>query len=173
MNRLSISLLVIMATFYLSGSSQASDTTSLNPKELLGKHLFFDAKLSVPEGQSCASCHAPEVGFTGPGEEINKAGGYTRSDKGPFRQPETAHVVLRRGQPGPPLRQEGEGLAGRHVLGRQSHGKQVEGSPRGAGAGALSQSARAEYSRHRNSLHKDQRVNLFFPLRTGMGKGIA
>jgi len=93
MNRLSISLLVIMATFYLSGSSQASDTTSLNPKELLGKHLFFDAKLSVPEGQSCASCHAPEVGFTGPGEEINKAGGvYEGATKGRFgnRKPPTS-----------------------------------------------------------------------------------
>ena len=45
MNRLPISLLVVMAAFFLSGSLQASDTTSLNPKELLGRHLFFDAKL--------------------------------------------------------------------------------------------------------------------------------
>jgi len=93
MNRLSIPLLVILATLFLSGSSPASDTTSLNPKELLGKHLFFDAKLSVPEGQSCASCHAPEVGFTGPGEEINKAGGvYEGATKGRFgnRKPPTS-----------------------------------------------------------------------------------
>ena len=93
MNRLSISLLVAMAAFFLSGSSHASDTTSLNPKELLGKHLFFDAKLSVPEGQSCASCHAPEVGFTGPGEEINKAGTvYEGATKGRFgnRKPPTS-----------------------------------------------------------------------------------
>jgi len=93
MNRLSISLLVVMAAFSLSGSSYASDTTSLNPKELLGKHLFFDAKLSVPEGQSCASCHAPEVGFTGPSEESNKAGAvYEGATKGRFgnRKPPTS-----------------------------------------------------------------------------------
>ena len=73
-NRLSVSLLAIIATCCLSGPLQASEKASLSPKELLGKHLFFDAKLSVPEGQSCAACHAPEVGFTGPHEEINKAG---------------------------------------------------------------------------------------------------
>lgn len=32
----------------------------------LGKLIFFDADLSVNGTQSCASCHAPEVGFTGP-----------------------------------------------------------------------------------------------------------
>jgi len=59
----------------------------------LGKHLFFDAKLSVPEGQSCASCHAPEVGFTGANEEINRAGAaYEGATKGRFgnRKPPTS-----------------------------------------------------------------------------------
>ena len=74
MNRCSISLLAIITTFCLSGPLHASDETSLSPKELLGKSLFFDAMLSAPEGQSCAVCHAPEVGFTGPIEEINKSG---------------------------------------------------------------------------------------------------
>jgi len=32
----------------------------------LGKALFFDTNLSVNGKQSCASCHAPETGFTGP-----------------------------------------------------------------------------------------------------------
>ena len=32
----------------------------------LGEKLFFDARLSRPPGQSCAACHAPEVGWTGP-----------------------------------------------------------------------------------------------------------
>jgi cytochrome c peroxidase len=35
----------------------------------LGKQIFFDARLSEPMGvQSCASCHAPEVGFSGFGD---------------------------------------------------------------------------------------------------------
>ena len=37
----------------------------------LGKNLFFDTSLSTPPGQSCAACHAPGVGFTGPDSGIN------------------------------------------------------------------------------------------------------
>lgn len=44
---------------------------NLTDKEQLGKLLFFDTNLSEPTGQSCATCHAPEVGFTGPISEIN------------------------------------------------------------------------------------------------------
>jgi cytochrome c peroxidase len=40
----------------------------------LGKHLFFDTNLSDPPGQSCAVCHAPGVGWTGPDQAINAAG---------------------------------------------------------------------------------------------------
>ena len=39
--------------------------------EELGKALFFDPNLSTPPGQSCAVCHAPEIGFTGPDSAIN------------------------------------------------------------------------------------------------------
>lgn len=46
----------------------------LSPKELLGKKLFFDERLSMPRGQACASCHDPETGFTSPSSEINAAG---------------------------------------------------------------------------------------------------
>lgn len=43
----------------------------LDPFELLGKKLFFDKNLSDPPGQSCASCHTPEAGWTGDTSEIN------------------------------------------------------------------------------------------------------
>ena len=43
--------------------------------QLLGEKLFFDNTLSDPEGQSCATCHGPEVGWTGPDEKVNLAGG--------------------------------------------------------------------------------------------------
>jgi cytochrome c peroxidase len=43
----------------------------LTPLEELGKFLFFDENLSTPSGQSCAACHAPQVGFTGPNSVIN------------------------------------------------------------------------------------------------------
>jgi cytochrome c peroxidase len=44
----------------------------LTPKEELGRRLFFDSRLSEPEGQACAVCHGPTVGWTGPDEEVNK-----------------------------------------------------------------------------------------------------
>jgi cytochrome c peroxidase len=43
----------------------------LTPKEMLGKRLFFDANLSTPIGQSCATCHGPTVGWTGPDSDVN------------------------------------------------------------------------------------------------------
>jgi cytochrome c peroxidase len=45
----------------------------LTPKELLGKFLFFD-KISSPDRMSCASCHDPEVGWTGSVSGINVHG---------------------------------------------------------------------------------------------------
>ncbi len=37
----------------------------LSAKQLLGKRLFEDTSLSEPQGQSCASCHAPEHAYQG------------------------------------------------------------------------------------------------------------
>lgn len=34
------------------------------PIEALGRALFFDTDLSSPRGQACATCHAPDHGFT-------------------------------------------------------------------------------------------------------------
>lgn len=61
--------LVVVSCFALAASAQ-----ELSPIEQLGKALFFDANLSSPPGQSCAACHAPETGFTGPSSDINAAG---------------------------------------------------------------------------------------------------
>lgn len=55
--------------------AQAADAnSSATRKERLGKLLFFDTNLSSPPGQSCASCHSPQVGWTGPSVGINVAG---------------------------------------------------------------------------------------------------
>ena len=60
--------LVVAAVGILSPIVQAQ---TLTPIEQLGRNLFFDARLSTPPGQSCAACHAPEVGFTGPVSVVN------------------------------------------------------------------------------------------------------
>ncbi len=38
----------------------------------LGKAIFFDTDLSINGTQSCATCHAPEVGFTGPDLSVQR-----------------------------------------------------------------------------------------------------
>ena len=50
-------------------------TVPLTPIEQLGKNIFFDQTLSNPAGYSCASCHSPSAGFTGPNSSINLAYG--------------------------------------------------------------------------------------------------
>jgi cytochrome c peroxidase len=49
----------------------------LTPMEQLGKALFFD-KISSPDNMSCAECHAPSVGWTGPLPGINLGGAVYR-----------------------------------------------------------------------------------------------
>jgi cytochrome c peroxidase len=47
-------------------TARARKKKNLSAVQQLGKQIFFDARLSEPVGvQSCASCHAPEVGFSG------------------------------------------------------------------------------------------------------------
>ncbi|MBP8304687.1 MAG: cytochrome-c peroxidase [Phycisphaerae bacterium] len=42
----------------------------LTLKEQLGKRIFFDQRLSSPQGQSCASCHDPAKGFANPDADL-------------------------------------------------------------------------------------------------------
>jgi cytochrome c peroxidase len=85
MKPIGILLFAIMTAILPRSPLLAADGASLSAKEQLGKFLFFDPSLSVPEGQSCAACHGPEVGFTGPDEELNKGGAvYEGAVKGRF-----------------------------------------------------------------------------------------
>ncbi len=52
-----------------------AESAALSPVQKLGKMLFFDTNLSQPKGQSCAACHASDVGFTGPNVVVNGTGG--------------------------------------------------------------------------------------------------
>jgi cytochrome c peroxidase len=64
-------LILVMGT---AVANEISDEEKQERLEKLGKELFFDEDLSTPEGQSCATCHDPEWGFTGPDSDINSAG---------------------------------------------------------------------------------------------------
>jgi len=72
-----IALIVLSGMLFIGTHSiaLAEDPTLLSPIEELGKAIFFDEDLSVNKTQSCATCHAPEVGFTSPNEEVNAGGG--------------------------------------------------------------------------------------------------
>jgi cytochrome c peroxidase len=66
------------AAFVLAGcpndKAVLENGAALTPLEQLGKHLFFDTQLSTPPGQACAACHATEIGWTGPNEDVNAGG---------------------------------------------------------------------------------------------------
>jgi cytochrome c peroxidase len=74
-----------------------------DPLVELGRLLFFDASLSEPAGQSCATCHDPAAGWSGPHGEINAAGAvYEGARHGRFgnrRPPSAAYATF-----SPPLR---------------------------------------------------------------------
>lgn len=66
---------------------------ALTPVEELGKAIFFDKNLSKNSNQSCATCHGPEAGWTGPDSAINAHGTvYEGSIPGAFgdRKPPSA-----------------------------------------------------------------------------------
>lgn len=67
-------------------------------EEQLGKSIFFDESLSLNQNQACASCHGPEVGFTGPISFLNAYGAvYESSVLGRFgnrKPPSAAYATL-------------------------------------------------------------------------------
>ncbi len=81
----SVQLLVVTGAF------------ALTPKEELGKKLFFDKNLSLNSNQSCATCHAPNAGWTGPDSVINAHGAvYEGSIPGAFgdrKPPSSAYAT--------------------------------------------------------------------------------
>jgi len=70
---------------------------SLNNMELLGKKIFFD-NISIPNNQSCATCHSPEYGFTGPNAGQNLISGIYRGAVatrfGGRKPPSSAYATL-------------------------------------------------------------------------------
>jgi len=87
---------VLTPTIFLSISMNAG-AAGLNPEEELGKKLFFD-KISSPDWMSCATCHGPDVGWTGPVPGINKHGAVYRGAVptrfGNRKPPSSAYATL-------------------------------------------------------------------------------
>jgi cytochrome c peroxidase len=78
---------------------QSGDMPAPDPEMIaLGKLLFFDMELSVNGNQSCATCHDPAWGFTGPDSDLNAHGAvYEGSVSGLFgnrKPPSSAYATL-------------------------------------------------------------------------------
>ena len=52
--------------------AQSTTLDGLQQITLLGKLIFYDQELSVGRNESCAFCHMPETGFTGPVSALNQ-----------------------------------------------------------------------------------------------------
>ena len=69
---------VVLSTVLLALSVGVGVAVSASPpltdKEQLGKDIFFDMSLSLNGNQSCATCHGPGAGWTGPDADINAHG---------------------------------------------------------------------------------------------------
>ena len=92
-------LLLVAVVFLLAGVVFiAGAEYELTPEEQLGKSIFFDDNLSINQNQSCAACHAPESGWTGPDSAINAGGSvYEGSIPGRFgdrKPPSAAYATL-------------------------------------------------------------------------------
>ena len=73
----------------VTGSVQA-----LTAKESLGKKLYFDERLSNPDGQSCASCHLPEAGFADPDQFLPVSEGVINGRFGDRNSPSAAYAMF-------------------------------------------------------------------------------
>lgn len=70
---------VVVADAALAADATVSPTAfrPLTALERLGSRLFFDTRLSEPEGQACASCHDPNFAFTDPDKVFPTSEGAT------------------------------------------------------------------------------------------------
>ena len=80
----------------VSVNSQTFDPPELTELEQLGKHVFFDTKLSKPKTEGCVSCHDPAWGWTFPDSTVNEfqvvAPGALHSAVGGIKTPANAYA---------------------------------------------------------------------------------
>lgn len=72
-----IFMFLLFAFVVFGSGAGVAIASGLTPEQQLGKELFFD-NISDPDWVSCATCHAPNVGFTGPIPGINLDGAVYR-----------------------------------------------------------------------------------------------
>lgn len=86
------SILFIAGSILVNYPSEAQGT-DLTLVEKLGMELYFDENLSSPGGQSCASCHDPNVGFVDPDSELPVSAGTLPNRFGGRNSPSAAYAM--------------------------------------------------------------------------------
>jgi cytochrome c peroxidase len=74
-------------------SYSAAQPPGLTPIEELGQFLYFDANLSEPAGQSCASCHDPNFGFADPDQDLPVSEGVIAGLFGGRNSPSSSYAM--------------------------------------------------------------------------------
>ena len=94
---MSLRLLVLTTVLTLAlqgcGGNKPSEG-GLSSEAELGKALFFDAGLSSPAGQSCASCHSPQHGFADPDRGLPVSQGVHPDRVGKRNTPTAAYAAF-------------------------------------------------------------------------------
>lgn len=80
-----LTLLAIVLGYATTGHAMSSE-------ERLGRFLYFDADLSSPPGQSCASCHHPSAGFADPDQSLPVSEGVIPGRFGTRNSPSAAYA---------------------------------------------------------------------------------
>ena len=97
MGRRVVLVLAAVAAVFMVFVVSLPAQSQLSATEALGKLLFFDQSLSIGGNQSCATCHGPAAGWTGPHPGINAHGAvYEGSIPGAFgdrKPPSTAYAT--------------------------------------------------------------------------------
>jgi cytochrome c peroxidase len=90
----SVLVIVLLLFVICTGTAMAQ---TLTDEEELGKLIFNDRNLSINGNQSCAACHGPAAGWTGPETDINAGGAvYEGSIAGRFgnrKPPSSAYAT--------------------------------------------------------------------------------
>lgn len=86
-----VSLLAVMVCSMSACQSKVMPTIEAD-KLALGQKLYFDAALSEPAGQSCASCHLSTAGFADPDRELPVSRGIDPAHFGNRNTSTTAYV---------------------------------------------------------------------------------
>jgi cytochrome c peroxidase len=78
---------------FRSPAPRAAPPPQDDPRATIGKRIFFDSSLSVPEGTSCSTCHDPSHGYAGNRDSLGVPEG---SRPGHFARRNTPSVLYLR-----------------------------------------------------------------------------